>query len=168
MSNLFVPIIDNGQGTVRRNFFFSFLRGFHGIDVHTEAFSDSLAPRARNRAAAYFLRETMRDYILFIDTDILFEKPHIDMLMESDEAVLAGIYPKKSKGIDLCLNTLLGHIETKCGGYQEIARAGTGFLRVHRSVLMKMKDVGENDPNWAKHYVNHGQDEWDFFSVGVV
>lgn len=168
MSTLFVPIIDNGQGYIRRNFFFSFLRSFHGIDVHTEAFSDSLPSRARNRAAGYFLRDTVRDYILFIDTDIIFEKQHIDYLMESEEPVLAGIYCKKSKGIDPCLNTLPGHVETQCGGYQEIARAGTGFIRIHRSVLMKMKDVGESDPNWAKHYVNHGNDEWDFFSVGVV
>jgi len=88
--------------------------------------------------------------------------------MESDEPILAGIYCKKSKGIEPCLNTLPGHQETQCGGYQEIARAGTGFLRIHRSVLEKMKDAGEGNPNWAHHYVNHGADEWDFFPVGVV
>lgn len=168
MSSIFLPLLDNGQGAVRANFILSILRGFHGRDIHIERFSDSLASRARNRAASYFLRDTTRDYMLFIDTDIIFDKHHIDMLMESEEPILAGIYCKKSKGIDPCLNTLPGHVETQCGGYQEIARAGTGFLRIHRSVLEKMKDCGQENTNWAHHYVNHGRDEWDFFPVGVV
>ncbi len=168
MSSVFLPLLDNGQGSVRANFILSILRGFHGRDIHIERFSDSLPSRARNRAAAYFLRDTERDFILFIDTDIIFDKHHIDLLMESDEPILAGIYCKKSKGIDPCLNTLPGHQETQCGGYQEIARAGTGFLRVHRSVFEKMKDVGPDNTNWSQHYVNHGADEWDFFPVGVV
>ena len=167
-ASIFLPLIDNGHGHVRANFLLSILRGFRDRDIHIDRFSDSLPSRARNRAAAYFLRETKRDYILFIDSDIIFDKHHIDCLMESDEPILAGIYCKKSKGIEPCLNTLPGHQETQCGGYQEIARAGTGFLRIHRSVLEKMKDVGATDPNWAHHYVNHGADEWDFFPVGVV
>lgn len=167
-ASIFLPLIDNGHGAVRANFLLSILHGFRDRDIHIERFSDSLPSRARNRAAAHFLRETTRDYIMFIDSDIIFDKHHIDLLMESDEPILAGIYCKKSKGIEPCINTLPGHVETPCGGYQEIARAGTGFLRVHRSVLEKMKDVGEDNPNWAKHYVNHGHDEWDFFAVGVV
>lgn len=169
MSNsIFLPLIDNGHGAIKANFLLSILRGFRDMDIHIDRFSDSLPSRARNRAAAHFLRETTRDYLMFIDSDIIFDKNHIDMLMESDEPLLAGIYCKKSHAIEPCLNTLPDHKETQCGGYQEIARAGTGFLRIHRSVLEKMKDAGEDNPNWASHYVNHGADEWDFFSVGVV
>ncbi len=168
MTSIFLPIIDNGMGVVRTNFFFSFLQGFQGVDIHTHPFSDSLTPRARNRAAAHFLRETKRDYLLFIDGDIIFTQEQIKMLAESDEPILGGIYCKKSHAIEPCLNTLPDHKETQCGGYQEIARQGTGFLRIHRSVLEKMKDCGEDNPYWAKHYVNHGQDEWDFFPTGVV
>ncbi len=166
--NTFLPVIDNGFGMVRMNYFFSFLNAFQGIKIHAHPFSDSLPSRARNRAAAHFLRETNLNYILFIDGDIIFSKEQIDMLDESDAMILGGIYCKKSKGIEPCLNTLPGHIETPVGGYQEIARQGTGFLRIHRSVLEKMKDCGEDNPNWSRHYTNHGQDEWDFFQVGVV
>lgn len=167
-ASIFLPLIDNGHGSIRANYLISILRGFKDKDIHIERFSDSLPSRARNRAAAYFLRETQRDYILFIDSDIIFDQDHINHLMESDEPILAGIYCKKSKGIEPCLNTLPGQPAAQCGGYLEIARAGTGFLRIHRSVLEKMKDVGEDDPNWARHYTNHGQDEWDFFPVGVI
>ncbi len=167
-ASIFLPLIDNGQGAIRANFLLSVLRGFRDMDIHIDRFSDSLPSRARNRAAAHFLRETTRDYLFFIDSDIIFEKEHIDMMMESDEPVLAGIYCKKSKGIEPCINTLPGTPDTPCGGYQEIARAGTGYLRIHRSVFEKMKDVGADNPNWAKYYRNHGVDEWEFFPVGVV
>ncbi len=167
-ASIFLPLIDNGQGAIRANFLLSVLRGFRDMDIHIDRFSDSLPSRARNRAAAHFLRETTRDYLFFIDSDIIFEKEHIDMMMESDEPVLAGIYCKKSKGIEPCINTLPGTPDTPCGGYQEIARAGTGYLRIHRSVFEKMKDVGSDNPNWAKYYRNHGVDEWEFFPVGVV
>ncbi len=166
--SIFLPLIDNGHGSIRANFLLSILRGFKDRDLHIDRFSDSLPSRARNRAAAHFLRETKREYIWFIDSDIIFDEHHVSLAMESDEPILAGIYCKKSKGIEPCINTLPNHIETECGGYQEIARAGTGFLRIHRSVLEKMKDCGEDNPNWSKHYTNHGQDEWDFFQVGVV
>ncbi len=166
--SIFLPLIDNGHGSIRANFLLSILRGFKDRDLHIDRFSDSLPSRARNRAAAHFLRETKREYIWFIDSDIIFDEHHIGLAMESEEPILAGIYCKKSKGIEPCINTLPNHIETECGGYQEIARAGTGFLRIHRSVLEKMKDCGEDNPNWSKHYTNHGQDEWDFFQVGVV
>ncbi len=166
--SIFLPVIDNGFGMVRMNYFFSFLNAFEGMKIRAHPFSDSLPPRARNRAAAYFLKETTEDYMLFIDADILFTKDQIQLLSESDAPVIGGIYCKKSKGIEPCLNTLPGHVETECGGYQEIARQGTGFLRIHRSVLEKMKDVGADNPHWAKHYTNHGGDEWEFFPVGVV
>ncbi len=166
--SIFLPLIDNGHGSIRANFLLSILRGFKDRDLHIDRFSDSLPSRARNRASAHFLRETNRDYIWFIDSDIIFDENHIAMAMESDEQILAGIYCKKSKGIEPCINTLPGHVETQCGGYQEIARAGTGFLRIHRSVLERMKDCGEDNPNWSMHYTNHGKDEWDFFQVGVV
>jgi len=200
-ASIFLPLIDNGHGAIRANFLLSILRGFKDRDIHIDRFSDSLPSRARNRAAAHFLRETKRDYILFIDSDIIFDKHHIDFLMESDEPLLAGIYCKKSKGIEPCLNTLPGQPETPCGGYVEIARAGTGFLRIHRSVLEKLKDrqpierpspeklaelraklspeeyfyhlesvIDQLRNEWqtSPHYTNHGADEWDFFSAGVV
>src|SRR5258706_6655532 len=116
-SSIFLPLLDNGGGNVRANYIISVLRGFKDMDIHIERFSDSLPSRARNRAAAYFLRETQRDYILFIDSDIIFDQNHINFLMESDEPILAGIYCKKGKGIEPCLNTLPGTEAQQCGGY---------------------------------------------------
>ncbi len=157
-----LPIIDNGNGNVKANFVISIFTGFHGVDIMAERFSDSLAPRARNRAAASFLK-TDRDYLLFIDGDIHFGKQHIEWLAESPHPITAGLYCKKEAGIAPCLNTLPGHQDIPVGGYIELARAGTGFMRIHREVLEKMIA----HPNLVPEYLNHGQPEWDFFPTGV-
>src|SRR5215469_3814958 len=166
-SKLFVAIVDNGLGFITTNFFLSYLNSFQGRgDTFVQAFSDSLIPRARNKAAARFL-QTDRDYLLFIDTDIVFTKDHIDCLMESNEPVLAGLYCKKERDIAPCYN-LLDDKMLPVGGLVEIKRAGTGFIRIHRIVLERMKE-NPHVPHWttAPLYHNHGQPEWDFFPTGV-
>lgn len=169
-SKIFLPLLDNGAGELKANFFMCLLRAFRGIPIVSERFSDSLAPRARNRAAAFFLTNPVCadcDYLLFIDGDILFGEEHIKMLQESQYPITAGIYCKKEKGIAPCLNTLPGRTEFQCGGYLEIARAGTGFLRIHRSVFDAMRNQSAGGSGYAPKYVNHGSDEWDFFPTGV-
>ena len=177
--SIFFPIIDNGQGDIKANFMVCCVEAFQGRDVYMERFSDSLVPRARNRACAKFLRGK-RDYILFIDTDIVFCRDHLDMLMQSDDPIVAGIYCKKELEVAPCLNLLDPNQALPVGGLVEIARAGTGFLRIHRVVLERMKENparmpllgASNDPNiahWSEAalYLNHGEHEWDFFPTGV-
>lgn len=174
MSSIFLPLIDNGQGDIKANFHVCFLNAFAGRDVHTERFSDSLIPRARNRAAAAFLR-TNRDYLFFIDTDIIFSRDHLDCIMQSDEPLLCGLYCKKENEVSPCLNFLPDQPPIRVGGLVPIARSGTGFMRIHRSLFeaMKEKDVTKSDACWcciwpyAPKYTNHGNQEWDFFGVGV-
>src|SRR3954469_24758530 len=105
MSSIFLPLIDNGQGSIKANFMLCCTEAFRERDVQLIRFSDSLVPRARNRAAAEFLRGK-RDYLLFIDTDIVFSKEQIDFLMESDEPILAGIYCKKETEVAPCFNLI--------------------------------------------------------------
>lgn len=166
----YLPLIDNGGGDLKGNFLLCFMRAFAGNpEVHIERFSDSLVPRARNRAAAAFLRGD-RDYILFIDGDIIFDPHHIAALDESDAPVLAGMYCKKSKEVDPCINLLPELGNQAVGGVIEISRAGTGFLRIARHVLEAMKErAAPSDTDWrcAAKYTNHGCDEWDFFPTGV-
>lgn len=160
MPTLFLPILDNGLGSCRVKFLSSFIQAFSGLEIVTASISDSHPGRGRNRAAANFLT-TGCDYMLFIDSDICFTPEHIQMLMESSEPILAGIYCLKSEEVKPCLQTLPGHQPLATGGIIEIARAGTGFLRIHRSVFEKLKET-------TQRYVNHGREEWDFFASGVV
>jgi hypothetical protein len=167
MASIFFPLIDNGQGDIKANFLICLTEAFKGRDVQIQRYSDSLVPRSRNRAAAAFLRGKW-DYMLFIDCDIVFSKDQIDMLMESDEPIVAGIYCKKEAEVAPCYNLLDDSANVPVGGLIEIKRAGTGFLRIARVVLERMKE-NPHAPHWtqAPIYKNHGVDEWDFFPTGV-
>lgn len=173
---IFFPIIDNGQGYVKRNFQLC-LRAVDALgkyDIYTPAFSDSLTPRARNRAAAAFLRGK-RDQLLFVDTDIVFTTEHFEMIMQHPENVVGGIYCKKEQEVSPCYNLLENTAPQKVGGLVEIKRTGTGFLRIDREVLIRMKETpaakcqhcGSIHWTQAAFYKNHGDDEWDFFPTGV-
>lgn len=158
---LYIPVLDNGAGDVKANFLHSFLGAFSGMDVHVARASDSHPGRNRNKVAASFL-ETDREFLLFIDGDIHFTRRDIDFLAESEEPILCGMYPLKDvRATRLCVQTLQGYTPEPGRVYIPVARAGTGFMRVHRNVFEAMKTD-------EILYTNHGRDEWDFFPSGVV
>lgn len=164
MPSLYIPLTDNGGGDVKASFMLSFIRAFSGTDydVQIARFGDSHPGRARNKAAASFL-ESGRDYLLFLDADIVFEPEHIATMMASDEPLICGIYPKKQPGVHLCAVMPEGFEfsdETKDRAVP-CRRAGTGFMRIHRSVFEALKEK-------CDEYANHGRAEWDFFKSGVV
>jgi hypothetical protein len=125
------------------------------------SFADSLVSRARNIAVAGFLK-TDAEYLLFWDADIVAMPQDLAWLCENDHDILCGIYPKKQLDLVPVFQTLPGHEATAFGGIIEVSRSGTGFMRVHRSVFQSMIDSGS-----APVYTNHGEDQWDFFPVGV-
>lgn len=158
-SSVFFPLIDNGDGNVKSNFMYSFIESIGSRPFHIVKIADSLVCRARNVAAAVFLK-TDYQYLFFWDADIIAGSQHLDFMAENDHEILCGIYPKKQKELVPVLNCLPGTTSIETGGLVEIARGGTGFMRIHRSVLeaMKCRDI---------EYDNHGELQWDFFQVGV-
>lgn len=138
---------------------YSFLESMADHPFHVNQIADSLICRARNVAAVCFLK-TEYEFMLFWDADIIATPGHIAMLMENDCEILCGIYPKKQKELCPVLNALPGTEKIETGGLLEIMRGGTGFMRIHRSVLEAMKTP-------EIEYDNHGEVQWDFFQVGV-
>jgi predicted O-methyltransferase YrrM len=159
---LFFPILDNGDGSVKASFLLSVVTSFVNQPLHITRVGDSHPGRARNRAAAEFLR-TDCDYLLFIDADIVFDKDDIDALAASDEPILCGVYPKKQPGLALCAVAFEEGINVaeNYGKAVPVRRSGTGFMRIHRSVFERMKEV-------SPRYFNHGEEQWDFFQSGVL
>lgn len=159
--SLFVPILSNGDGKVMVDFMMSFLVCLSQIpSLRAASFADSLVSRARNIAVCGFLKSEC-EYLLFWDADIIAMPGDIENLCENDDDILCGIYPKKQKELVPVFQTLPGHAETRCGGLIEVARSGTGFMRIHRSVFEAMKQP-------EIEYRNHGELQWDFFQCGVV
>lgn len=176
---LFIPILDNGQGDIKADFLFDFFRATSGREIQLARFSDSHPGRGRNVVAASFLRSDCT-HLLFIDGDIGFVPADMDRMFQNPELlIVGGIYPLKcATETKLCLQTLPDHQPTETGGFLEVARTGTGFLRIAREVFERMKQPGRpaHQPStishqlkYAQRYTNHGgHDEWDFFQSGVI
>ena len=159
---VFLPLIDNGGGSSRNSFLISYAAAFCGRFVQMALISDSLAGRARNKATADFLLSDC-DEMVFIDGDIVFSRQNVDDLFSHDVELVAGAYPIKQLKPRLCLHTLEDHVGDPEAILVPVKRAGTGFMRIHRSVFEKIRDAG-----LAPIYNNHGRPEWDFWQCGVV
>lgn len=128
---------------------------------------DSLVSRARNRLTADFL-ETNCTHMLWIDTDLVFSKEHVDRMMSHQEEIVGGCYPKKQVGdVQWVLNVLDPPNESvvRSDGLQEVKYVGTGFMRIHRSVFERM--IQERGQDMAYRCDSTGRLEYDFWKVGV-
>lgn len=127
---------------------------------------DSLVARARNTLAAEFIKCSDCTHILFLDSDLIFSSEQIKRLVDHNEDLCAGFYPKKQDG-DLAwvCNAKLHANSPDARGLQEMRYMGTGFLLIKRIVFEKMiASIGS-----AIEYHPDGrtaETEWDFFAVG--
>lgn len=123
---------------------------------------DSLVSRARNNLTYEFLK-TDCDYLLQIDSDIVFNEEHIVRIKSHDVPIVGGIYPVKEKETRWCLNKFKYNIQNN-SELLSVAETGTGFLLVHRDVFEAIRD---DDP--AREYVcdHDGEIKYDYWRVGV-
>lgn len=120
--------------------------------------NESLITRARNTLVQQFLRSDAT-HLLFIDADIGFEPEAVVALLEADEDVVCGLYPKKeinwgrihqvAQGggrTDLhdfagayVLNALHdGEVTPDDKGLIEVRHGGTGFMLIRREVFNRL------------------------------
>jgi len=122
---------------------------------------DSLVTRARNKIVKNFLDSKMQ-FLMFIDSDILFESKQIVSLRNRDRYIVGGAYLKKKLPYAPVCNSKIGEE----GDLDIVREAGTGFLMIHREVFEDIKK------RWPEHtYKNEGDEEvgeyYDWFRVGV-
>lgn len=137
-------------------------------------FWDSLISRARNAAAAEFLKED-HTHLLFIDADISFEPNDVQKLIDADKDVICSPYPKKYIRQDNIKNNrepvdfaVSGECIKVSDSIYEIDSVATGFLLIKRNVFEQMiKAYPEIE------YINdidgYGPRSkmWDFFKVNI-
>jgi hypothetical protein len=148
---------------------------------------DSLVNRARNTLVSLFMagrvkpveingkheeRLVKHDWLLFIDTDLVFNPGDIQRLYElavkTGPGVYAGTYPLKTLRPKVVFNPLPGQTPN-ADGVVAVREAGTGFMMIHRDVFTKMRkaypendfirDGGSGLPDGGMHH--------DWFEVGV-
>lgn len=93
-------------------------------------------------ATARFL-EGDCDEMIVLDTDEAWMPKSLAYLLQHDEPLVFGLYPKKQPGLIFPCNPLPGleDVFADDGGpaLREVAHCARGFMRIHRSVFDKMK-----------------------------
>ena len=133
-----------------------------GYTVRTHFHSgDCFIARARNVCAHLFLQSDCAE-LVFVDSDIGFEKDGIYKLVRHYKSIVAGAYPYKQsdKGFPVVLefNPETNNCLEASTGLVTAEIAPTGFMRIQRSVLEKMKDFVHLDHNGM----------YSFFDTGMV
>jgi hypothetical protein len=122
---------------------------------------DSLIPRGRNKIAKMFL-ETDAKYLMFIDSDIKFQRWMVNRLRSHDKGIVGGVYLKKTLPYQPVMNAYLGEE----GDLAIMREIGTGFMMIRRDVFGAFRAMWpEND------YINDDDEQkgvyHDWFKTGV-
>jgi hypothetical protein len=89
---------------------------------------------ARNALVDHFLKGDFTD-LFFIDADEGWDPKVIPRFLDYPQGVVCGLPPKKCDPPTFHSNALTGHIEN---GLFQALEAGTGFMRIQRSVFERM------------------------------
>lgn len=79
--------------------------------------------------------------MIIIDTDVVFRPEHLTWLLEHDEPMVFGLYPKKELGLKFPLEWLTDENPFSTAlvpHLVEVKRVARGFSRIHRSVFEKL------------------------------
>jgi len=139
-SRLFFPIIDNGMGLSQTAWAMSMIAALSGRAFSVQAISYPYPDGAMNVATADFLDGPF-DEMVVIDTDVIFTREHLDMLLSHDVPLVFGLYPKKKPGLEWPVCSLDG--ENPFGGAEplvEVECCARGFMRVRREVFESLRD----------------------------
>jgi len=132
-----------------------------GLKCSVTTISDSLIARARNSLVAKFMSNPEYTHIIFIDSDIQFDKEAVLKLLWHNQDVIAGSYPVKEINWDNVKEAAKNDVEAKDlpshatrhvinigiadqksinikNGAMEVYEAGTGFMLIKREVFEKM------------------------------
>lgn len=125
---------------------------------------DSLVTRARNACASAFLDMEDVQYLMFVDSDIHFNRFQIKQLREHDKGIVGGVYLKKKLPYQPVCNNRISKEEST--GLAIMREIGTGFMMIRRDVFMAIME------KWPEHkyipYKTERQNEYhyDWFRVG--
>ncbi len=149
---------------------------------------DSLVCRARNNLCSMFLegkptkvilqqgtapvdRIVRYDWMLFIDTDLIFQPHEVQMLYDlatrKGPGIYAGTYPLKTIRPKIVYNPRNNTAPDE-SGVVSVHEAGTGFMMIHRQCLEQMrKAYPQNDYTRDNGDVASAGPGHDWFQVGV-
>lgn len=153
MKKLFVPCIDNGGGMSVTAWAISMVAAFSARNFTIQSISFPYPDGALNVATADFMRSDC-DEMVIIDTDLVFGRDHLDMLLAHDVPLVFGLYPKKQPGLVFPVMTEDG--ENPFGKSEdalvEVSCVARGFMKVRKEVFEALQPVCEQyiDPQTGR------------------
>lgn len=102
---------------------------------------DPYVMSARNRVTAGFLGSQC-DRLLSLDSDILFTVGDIQRLINDDEPIVGGLFPKKQVRLQWVSERLNEEEERTKKGLLRLRKIGAGFLMIKREVFERMIESG--------------------------
>lgn len=112
----------------------------HRYDIRVRSF-DALIGRSRSCISTDFLKTNDSDYMIFVDTDIVFKPKDINNLitaMQQGYDIVAGAY-SLADGSSLAIRSFEGTIIPD-GKIHEVEYVSTGFLGISRKALELIRD----------------------------
>ncbi len=107
--------------------------------VGSEGKGDALICRNRSIAATSFMEGGISEYMIFLDSDIVFEPQHLKMIHEdlkSGKHIVGGVYPTRDGSQSA--SYFAGGIDPGELGVHEILFLATGFMGISRYALYKI------------------------------
>lgn len=145
MRKIVLPIIDNGMGLSRTSWAMCLaaccLGPLREYDVTLQSISYPYCSGALNIATNDFLLTDAEEMVI-IDTDISFKPEQLGWLLEHDEPMVFGLYPKKEVGLKFPMEWLTSENPFAPNPFAkgvaplvEVKRMARGFARIHRKVF---------------------------------
>lgn len=120
---------------------------------------------ARNVLANWFHAESGMDSMVFIDSDIGFEREDLQRLLAHPEPIVAGVYPGRAQiSADLCRNadrTIPNIDQIRAVELFPVRLAPTGFMKIDRIVFDTIVSRGLT-PSYGKGTKHH------FFQSAII
>ena len=132
----------------------------------------SMITRVRNRSISRFIRDGSFDWFLSIDSDMVFDKESIEILLSHNKEVIGAVYRAKSNALE-STSAAVENPEVNWNskavlinsGIQEMQYLASGFMLVHMSVIM---DLVEKNPD-LKYYDDFNDEEcWALYNPIIV
>lgn len=155
-----------------------------GIGMHVDLLgNESLITRARNLLTKRFL-ESGASHLLFIDADISWTPVAIMRLLQKNEGVVTGVYPKKNiewsaidaklkdgskepvhmMGLDYNINVTQETVTLE-DGIGEVMDAATGFMLIKRHVIVDMYEKYGEELKSVNDIIGQNQTVRDYVAV---
>lgn len=166
---LYFGIIDNGMGLSRTTwgacmFALGLSTVLDGYEIISESISYPCPCGSMNLATGIFL-DSGAERMITIDTDLIFKPEHVAMLLSHDVPFVAGIYPKKIKGLYFPIELLTREVpfaeDPLAEGIEplvEVKRVAKGFTAIHRNVFLNNRICPIGEDYWRLSAGGHSED----------